>query len=533
MKSQRRILCVFPRYARSFGTLHHAYPLMPRVRAFMPPQGLLLIAASIPSEWEVRFVDENMAPARPEDFAWADAVFVTGMHVQRDCINDVNTRARALGKVTVLGGPSVSASPEWYPDFDILHVGELGDATRALYARLDETVERPGEQLRFTTADRTPLTEFPTPAYHLIDIKHYFLASVQFSSGCPYRCEFCDIPELYGRNPRLKTPEQVCRELDAIVAAGPPGAVYFVDDNFIANPKAALELLPHLVEWQRRNGYRVRFACEATLNMAQNRKLLELMREAYFHTVFIGIETPDPEALHGMVKDQNLRLPILEAVEILNSYGMEVVSGIIMGLDQDTERTADDILAFIEASKIPMLTINLLYALPRTPLWRRLEKEGRILSDGTGGEESNVKFLLPREVVRKNWLRCVTESNQPEPLYRRFQHQIEHTYPNRFDPGARRKVEKGDVANGLKILARILWRVGARSDYRKVFWRLAGPALKSGNIEAVIHVGLVAHHLIHFARDCEAGVGEYSFYSETGSAPTRSPATSQPAPAAG
>lgn len=532
MKSRRRILCVFPRYARSFGTLHHAYPLMPRVRAFMPPQGLLLIAASIPPEWEVRFVDENMSPAKDEDFVWADAVFVTGMHVQRECINDVNERAHRFGKVTALGGPSVSACAEWYPDFDMLHIGEMGDATRALYARLDETVERPVEPLRFTTADRTPLTDFPTPAYHLIDIKHYFLASVQFSSGCPYRCEFCDIPELYGRNPRLKTPEQVCRELEAIVAAGPPGAVYFVDDNFIGNQKAALDLLPHLIQWQRRNGYRVRFACEATLNIAQNRKILELMREAYFHTIFVGIETPDPEALHGMVKDQNLRLPILEAVEILNSYGMEVVSGIIMGLDQETERTADDILAFIEASKIPMLTINLLYALPMTPLWRRLEKEGRILSDGTGGEESNVKFLLPRDVVRKNWLKCVTESNRPKPLYRRFQHQIERTYPNRFNPGRLRKVEKSDVANGFKILGRILWRVGVRSDYRKTFWRMARPALKSGNIVAVIHVGLVAHHLIHFARDCEAGVAEYSFYSEKGTESER-PTTSQPARAAG
>jgi radical SAM superfamily enzyme YgiQ (UPF0313 family) len=392
MKSRRRILCVFPRYARSFGTLHHAYPLMPRVKAFMPPQGLLLIAASIPPEWEVRFVDENMAPATDEDFAWADAVFVTGMHVQRECINDVNERAHRFGKVTVLGGPSVSACADWYPDFDMLHIGEMGDATRALYAHLDETVARPDEPLRFATADRTPLTDFPTPAYNLIDIGTA-LTELQFS------CTDATVRVLptsgLRRNPRLKTPEQVCRELDAIVAAGPPGAVYFVDDNFIGNQKAALELLPHLVAWQKRNGYRVRFACEATLNIAQNTKILELMREAYFHTIFVGIETPDPEALHGMVKDQNLRLPILEAVAILNSYGMEVVSGIIMGLDQDTERTAEDILAFIEASKIPMLTINLLYALPMTPLWRRLEKEGRILSDGTGGEESNVKFLLP------------------------------------------------------------------------------------------------------------------------------------------
>jgi radical SAM superfamily enzyme YgiQ (UPF0313 family) len=529
MRSHRRILCVFPRYALSFGTLHHAYPLLGGVRAFMPPQGLLLIAASLPAEWDVRFVDENMSPATEEDYEWSDAVFVTGMHVQRDRINEVNEAAHRHGKVTVLGGPSVSASPEWYPEFDVLHIGELGDATQSVYDRLDESIERPADQIRFTTVERLPLAEFPVPAYHLVNIRHYFLASVQFSSGCPYRCEFCDIPELYGRNPRLKTPEQVCRELDAIVAAGPPGAIYFVDDNFIGNPKAALDLLPRLVEWQRRSGYRVRFACEATLNIAQNRKILELMREAFFHTVFVGIETPDEAALHGMVKDQNLRLPILEAVDILNSYGMEVVSGIIMGLDQDTERTADDVLGFIEASGIPMLTINLLYALPRTPLWRRLEKEGRLLSDGTGGEESNVRFLLPREIVRRNWLKCVTAANAPEALYRRFAHQIARTYPNRFDPGPLRRVERGDVTHGLAILARILWRVGLWSDYRRTFWQMAWPALKKGNIEAVIHVGLVGHHLIHFARDCDAGIGEYSFYSEKATVPPRSrPAESEP-----
>ena len=291
----------FPRYARSFGTLHHAYPLKGGVRAFMPPQGLLVIAATIPPDWEVRFIDENMSPATDADFQWAEAVFVTGMHVQRETINDVNARAQRFGKVTVLGGPSVSACAEWYPNFDILHCGEMGDATDALYAHLDETVERPAAQIRFTTAERTPLSDFPVPAYHLVNIRHYFLASVQFSSGCPYRCEFCDIPELYGRNPRLKTPEQVCRELDAIMAAGPPGSIYFVDDNFIANPKAAAALLPHLVEWQRRTGYRIRLACEATLNIAQDKKILELMREAQFQTVFVGIETPDEAALarHG------------------------------------------------------------------------------------------------------------------------------------------------------------------------------------------------------------------------------------------
>ena len=205
-----------------------------------------------------------------------------------------------------------------------------------------------------------------------------------------------------------------------------------------------------------------------------------------------------------------------------------------MGLDQDTERTADDILAFIEAAKIPMLTINLLYALPQTPLWRRLEKEGRILSDGTGGEESNVQFLLPRETVRANWLKCVTRANEPEALYRRFQHQIEHTFPNRFNPGKWRKVEKRDVRQGLGMLARILLRVGVLSNYRRIFWKMAWPALKAGKIEPVIHVGLISHHLIRFARDCAAGVGEYSFYSKKGAGRrARSAAKPEPVSAAG
>jgi pyruvate-formate lyase-activating enzyme len=213
------------------------------------------------------------------------------------------------------------------------------------------------------------------PAYELISIPDYFLASVQFSSGCPFTCEFCDIPALYGRNPRLKNPEQVVAELDRLRIGGAQ-SVYFVDDNFIANPKAAADLLPHLVTWQKRHRYPLRIACEATLNIAKNEKTLELMRDAGFVTIFCGIETPEPEALHAMSKSQNLRLPILDAVETINKYGMEVVSGIIIGLDTDTPDSADRIIEFIRASQIPILTINVLYALPKTPLWDRLERTG-------------------------------------------------------------------------------------------------------------------------------------------------------------
>ena len=196
----RRVLCVFPRYTKSFGTFDNAYPLL-GVKAFMPPQGLLVIAAYLPRHWEVRFVDENVRPARRSDFRWADAVMVSGMHIQRGQINDINRRSHAEGKITVLGGPSVSGCQEYYPEFDYLHVGELGDATDSIIEALAISTARPPEQIVVTTTERLPLSEFPTPAYRLAGMDQYFLANVQFSSGCPYRCEFCDIPELYGQNP--------------------------------------------------------------------------------------------------------------------------------------------------------------------------------------------------------------------------------------------------------------------------------------------------------------------------------------------
>lgn len=510
--TSRRVLCVSPRYVPSFGTFEYAYELMDDVRAFMPPQGLLVIAASLPPSWSVRFVDENMTRASDADFAWAEVVFVSGMHVQREQIHDICRRAHAAGKVTVLGGPSVSACPDYYPDFDYLHVGELGDATQALFARLAEDCARPASQVVLTTVERRPLTEMPAPAYELAEIDRYFLGSIQFSSGCPYQCEFCDIPGLYGRVPRLKTPEQITAELDKLVACGVNNAVYFVDDNFIGNRRAVKELLPHLIEWQRCNGYALSFACEATLNIARAPEILAMMREAGFETIFCGIETPEPEALKAMSKSHNMMVPILEGIETLNSYGMEVVSGIILGLDTDTMESGRSIVDFIELSRIPMLTINLLQALPKTPLWDRLQRAGRLIHDED--RESNVDFLLPYEDVVRMWRETTAEAYSPATLFARYQHQVERTYPNRFPrPASRQRVSWRNVSMGLRLLARILWKVGVRSDYRKEFWAFAWPKLKKGQIEPVIQAGLISRHLIRFAREASMGTMNASHYS--------------------
>ncbi len=509
---KRKILCAFPRYSYSFGTFNHAFPLMGDVKGFMPPQGILLVVALLPKEWEVQFIDENIRRITPEEFAWADAVFISGMHIQRNRIHDLTRRAHDAGKVVALGGPSVSSAPEYYPDVDLLHCGEIGDGTLRLFQHLDETIERPEQQLTFRTVERLPMAEFPTPAYDRIDLRKYLLGSVQFSSGCPYTCEFCDIPALYGRNPRLKSPEQVVRELDQL-ADGGCVSVYFVDDNFIGNPKAAAELLPHLIEWQKRRDCQVRLSCEATLNMASHTKVLEQMREAFFTNVFFGIETPEPTALKAMKKGQNLRAPILESVKTFNSYGIEAASGIIMGLDTDTPETPQAIMDFADVSNIPIMTVNILYALPNTALYERLQKDNRVLMDAED-RDSNIVFLQPYENVVRNWQKVIGDVFSPEKLYARYAYNAKNTYPNRIKPkNPLKQATFSNLKRALGIFGRIIWRVGIRSDYRRLFWKMAWTELSQGNVETMFQVAMVAHHLITYSRECTDGKMQSSNYS--------------------
>lgn len=509
--SARRILCVSPRYEPSFGTFEHAYYLA-GTKAFMPPLGLLTIAAYLPAHWEVRFIDENHSLARDDDFAWADAIFCSGMHIQRAFTNDICRRAHAHGKIAVLGGPSVSACPDYYPDFDILHCGELGDATDAIIAILGESVARPPRQLVLTTKERLALADFPAPAYELAAIPDYMISNVQFSSGCPYKCEFCDIPGLYGRVPRLKPPEKIIAELDKLMARGAIGLIYFVDDNFIGNRKAARELLPHLIEWQKRNRYQIGFSCEATLNIARDPEILAMMREAGFDTIFCGIESSEAAALDLIDKNHNLVMPILDAVKIINDHGMQVTSGILLGLDTDSAESGPRLVDFVAKSNIPLLTINLLQALPKTPLWTRLEKAGRLLDDER--RESNIDFLMPYDEVIEMWRETMLTVYAPETLFDRYRHQMKAVWPNRIArPFSWARLAQ--LGRGLSVLRRTLWTVGVRGhgNYRAAFWKFALPLLRKGQIEPLLMYSLVAHHLIIFCQDVCAGRLNASHYS--------------------
>src|SRR5262249_51280205 len=310
-----------------------------------------------------------------------------------------------------------------------------------------------------------------------------------------------------------KEPDQICRELDAMLARGARSGVYFVDDNFVANKAAAHRLLPHLIRWQERNGFPLNFNCEATLNIAQMPELMAMMREARFTTVFVGIETPEEQALLAMKKKQNLRLPILEAVDALNRNGLEVVSGIIMGLDTDTPDTGRRILDFVAASNIPVLTINLLYALPKTPLYDRLASAGRLLPDQAAARRvSNVEFLMPYADVVRMWFETITAASDPEALFGRFRYQTEHTYPNRSP--CRPQPTAALVRYGLAVISRVLWHCGLRAAWRRQFWELCWPLLCQGRIDEVMQIGAVTHHLLSFTQEIVDGRWEASFYAD-------------------
>lgn len=501
----RRVLCVFAKFTPCFATFDHARPFFRGTVAFMPPQGIMTIAAYLPESWEVRLIDENVAEVTEADLAWADVVMTSGMHVQRRRLNELATRAHAHGKVCVVGGPSVSACPEYYPDYDILHVGELGDATDRIIEHLGRTVQRPAQQLIFQTDARVDIDAFPIPAYHLVELRKYMVSNIQWSSGCPYKCEFCDIPELYGRKPRTKSPERLLRELDAILAASPMGGLYFVDDNLIGNRKAARELMDHLIAWQQKHGYPLRFAGEASINLAQDPELLAKMKEAYFTDMFFGIETPDPDTLVTIDKQHNNRMDLREAVRVINNYGIELYAGVIFGFDADGEDYADKVIRFIEETNIPMMAINVLYALPKTPLHRRLEAEGRLIPDQEA-RESNIVFKLPEEKVVEMWRQAVGHLYAPESLLSRYRYNIQHTYPNRKQlPLSRFGVSKDTLHTFASAMGRLMFGLGLASDYKRDFWKTALPLMATGQVDSLIYVGAMAHHFMRYRDDVLSG----------------------------
>ncbi|MET0626766.1 MAG: B12-binding domain-containing radical SAM protein [Pyrinomonadaceae bacterium] len=459
-----KVLLVYPEFPETYWSFRHALKFEGK-RAPFPPLGLLTVSAMLPESWERRLVDLNVRRLKDADIEWADLVLCSAMIVQKASLERVVERCKARGKRVVVGGPYVSTSAEQLPAADHIFVGEAEATLPEFIADLERGEPKPVYQ----PAERPALTATPVPHFQLADLGRYSAMSIQYSRGCPFSCEFCDIIEIYGRVPRTKTNEQVLAELDALLATGWRGLVFIVDDNFIGNKKNVRKLLPALVEWSEQRGRPFSFITEASVNLAEDDALLEDMRRANFRRVFLGIETPVEESLKEAQKGQNTRRDLLESVRKIQSYGMEVMAGFIVGFDNDPEDIFDRQINFIRESAIPLAMVGLLTALPDTQLWRRLKREGRLLKESGGnnvGTESSLNFVPHMDTTRllEGYKRILSTIYSPAEYYQRALDCLSH-----LTQGA--EPRRGRLSSDVAAFARVAIVLGVLDSARMEFWR--------------------------------------------------------------
>jgi len=457
-----KVLLVYPEFPETYWSFKHALAFEGKLSAF-PPLGLMTVAAMLPADWEKRLVDMNVESLDDSDIEWADMVFTSAMLVQKDSLLDVVERARHAGKRVAVGGPYVSTTLDELTG-DHTFVGEVEDTLPEFLHDLALGIP----QAVYRSDVKPALTATPVPDFALAKLDRYSAMSVQYSRGCPFQCEFCDIIEIYGRVPRTKTGEQMLAELDALHDAGWTGLVFIVDDNFIGNKKSVKTFLPELAEWSRARGQPFSFITEASLNLAEDEQLLGMMRDAGFRRVFLGIETPVEESLIEAQKKQNTRGNLLDSVELIQSYGMEVMAGFILGFDSDPEDIFKLQVDFIRESAIPLAMVGLLTALPDTGLWRRLEKEGRLLTQSTGNNtDCSLNFIPKMDATRlvegyKQVLQTIYSSRE---YYDRALKCLARVVQSGPEP--RHSTFRGD----LSALVRIFMRLGVLDSERREFWR--------------------------------------------------------------
>jgi len=369
-----KLLLINPRFPESFWSFKWVVEnIMPNeIRAINPPLGLATLAALSPQDWEIEIIDENIEsiPLKPE----ADIIGVCGMGVQFKRQTELLKFYKNQGHFVVAGGSYASLCPEYYETLaDVIISGEA----EYIWKEFCSDFEAGKHRALYQETNEVSLEDSPTPRFDLLTIDKYQAVSLQFSRGCPYRCEFCDIIVMFGRKPRIKSLEQVGRELDELRKLNVTN-VFFVDDNLIGNKPQAKKLMSYLRDYQMEHNYEFLFGTEASLNLAQDDELLQLFTEANFGWVFIGIESPDEESLKETLKFQNTRSDILSSIQHVYSYGIEVLAGFIIGFDNDTVKTFDLQYNFIQSSGIQTAMVGLLTAVPKTPLYERLEKDGRL-----------------------------------------------------------------------------------------------------------------------------------------------------------
>ncbi len=489
-----RVLLLYPEYPDTFWSFKHALKFVHK-KAAHPPLGLLTIAAMLPEEWPKRLVDMNVTKLTDEDLAWADCALISGMVVQKDSARRTISLCKKAGLRVVAGGPLFTNEPEVFDEVDHFVLNEA-EITLPRFLR---DLERGRPQRTYETHEFADIEQTPVPLWKLASLKRYAGMSIQFSRGCPFNCEFCNVTALFGHRPRIKTSDQIIRELDSLYSLGWRGNIFFVDDNFIGN-KGYLKdhLLPALIRWQK--GKRgIFFNTEASINLADDDALMDTMVEAGFDSVFIGIETPDEKCLAECNKRQNTNRDLVASVKKMQRVGLQVQGGFIVGFDSDTPSIFERQIDFIQKSGIVTAMVGLLQAPSGTKLYERLKKDGRLLGPMSGNTDgtTNIAPKMGLELLHEGYRNIMQNIYSPKHYYRRVK-----TFLREY------KVPEVPYSLDLQrflALFRSGFRLGIFGKERFQYWRLLGWTFfyRPRSFPLAVTLMIYGHH---FRKTCERKV---------------------------
>ncbi|GAB4484298.1 MAG: B12-binding domain-containing radical SAM protein [Thermodesulfovibrionales bacterium] len=459
-----KALLVYPEFPDTFWSFRYALKFIHR-KASSPPLGLLTIAAMLPETWEKRLVDMNVGSLDNRDLEWADLVFVSAMSVQKESVRAVIQRCRQAGVKVVAGGPLFTTEHEAVGPVDHLVLNEA----EITLPRFLEDLRNGNAGPCYATEQWADMRTTPIPLWKLINVKHYASINIQYSRGCPFNCEFCDITLLCGRTPRTKDKDQIIREIESVYASGFRGQVFFVDDNFIGNKrKLKEEVLPAVIDWMDRHKHPFTFNTQASIELADHKDLMELMVRAGFDVVFVGIETPHEQSLAECSKYQNKNRDLLASIKRIQKAGLEVQGGFIVGFDNDPVTIFDTQIRFIQQSGVVTAMVGILNALPRTQLYERLKKEKR-LREGTSGDNTDfsTNFItrMDYEQLISGYKRVLANLYSPRNYYARIR-----TFLKEYVPPKKKLFHVR--CNYLAAFARSTIVLGIIGKERFQYWRL-------------------------------------------------------------
>jgi radical SAM superfamily enzyme YgiQ (UPF0313 family) len=458
------ILMVYPKYPDTFWSFKHALKFVSKKASF-PPLGLLTVASMLPEEWDKKLIDMNARNLNDEDIIWADYVFISAMSIQSESADKVIEKCKSLNTKIVAGGPLFTSSPEYYKSIDHLILNEAEITLPEFLSDLNEG----NTKQTYCSDDWADISSTPLPQWDLVSMKDYTSMNIQYSRGCPYDCDFCDITVLYGRKPRTKTKEQVIAELDVLYFTGWRGPVFFVDDNFIGNKvKLKKEILPAITNWMMKRKNPFYLNTEASINLADDEQLMDMMVKAGFEAVFIGIESPNKDSLIECNKTQNSNRDLIESVNIIQNAGLEVQGGFIVGFDNDHPNIFEELTNFIQRSGIVTAMVGLLNAPKGTKLEKRLINEGRMIKDFTGNNTDFTINFVPKMDPQKllaGYQSILKTIYSPKYFYERVM-----IFMKDFEPKKKKVFHLNP--NYILALFRSIYRLGVIGEERVYYWKL-------------------------------------------------------------